>query len=160
MLFGEKGRRPERPQTGAQAPGKGASTKQKPRRGDRISNLFNFNLHLSLSPRRGFFCCRTTTGGFTPVCGLSSLRDFSQAPMNCFSSRKPKDRSISRRSLYFSPDNSINLLKIADKCRRGINSAQAEHDWQAEDAADSVTVLVLSWLPFRHQLHHALGFFE
>ena len=56
----------------------------------------------TLSPRQGFFCFRNPTGGFTPVCDLSSLRDFSQAHISCFSSEMPMDKNQNRRKLNFS----------------------------------------------------------
>ena len=37
--------------------------KTKPRKGDRTYNVLNSNMFRSLSPRWGFFGCRTTTGG-------------------------------------------------------------------------------------------------
>ena len=40
--------------------------KTKPRGGDRTYNVFNNNMLRSLSPLRGFFGCRTTTGGLRP----------------------------------------------------------------------------------------------
>ena len=50
--------------------------KTKPRMGDRTHNLSNTTLHISLSSLRDYLCCCAITGGFTPVCGLSSLRDY------------------------------------------------------------------------------------
>ena len=110
LLSEEKRRRCERIQTGVLTPGTGTSTKRKPQRGDRTSNCFVNSILKTLSPRRGFFCCRATTGGSSlrsgaggvhPVCVLSSLRDFGQAPLNCLSSGKPNNRRISRGALDF-----------------------------------------------------------
>ena len=61
----QKSRRDERPQTGGVTPGNVATTEKAPR-GRQNYNWFVDSILRTLSPRRGFFCCRTTTGGLHP----------------------------------------------------------------------------------------------
>ena len=71
---------------GGITPGNVATTEKAPR-GRQNYNWFVDSILRTLSPRRGFFCCRTTTGGYTPVCGLSHLRCFSPDTNSCFTLR-------------------------------------------------------------------------
>ena len=75
----------------------------------------------SVAPSGLLFVVALLPGACAPVCVLSSLRDFGQAPLNCFSSGKPNNRRISRCALDFpgapiivyNPSNPFNpLLKI------------------------------------------------
>jgi len=72
--------------------------------GDRIYNVFNISMLRSLSPPRGFLCrCNITRGvlrfaqaqaEYTPVCGLSSLRDFRGFRLRLSEAKKPPSTSI------------------------------------------------------------------
>ena len=94
----------ERIQTGVLTPGTGTSTKRKPQRGDRTSNCFVNSILKLCRPVGASFVVALLSGVSTPVCVLSSLRDFGQAPLNCLSSGKPNNRRISRGALDFPPD--------------------------------------------------------
>jgi len=55
----------------------------------------------SVAPSGLLFVVALLPGVDTPVCVLSSLRDFGQAPLNCFSTGKPNYRRIRRGALDF-----------------------------------------------------------
>ena len=64
-IIGVRGKAPKARQTtdGGVNPRANCINKTKPRKGDRTYNVLNSNMFRSLSPRWGFFGCRTTTGG-------------------------------------------------------------------------------------------------
>ena len=65
LFIGVRGKAPKARQTtdGGVNPRANCINKTKPRKGDRTYNVLNSNMFRSLSPRWGFFGCRTTTGG-------------------------------------------------------------------------------------------------
>ena len=66
---------------------------------------------LLLSGEKDFSCCCAITGGYTPVCALSSLRDFRVSPHELLLSRKPNYRRINRGALDF-PRTAIKLYRM------------------------------------------------
>ena len=52
-------------------------------------------------PFRAFSFVATLPGVTTPVCGLSSLRDFWQAAMSCYSSERPIEKDLKGRERIF-----------------------------------------------------------
>ena len=110
LLSGEKRQRRDRPQTGVLAPGTSALTKLSPERAtEHITCLISNCLYLC-RPFGTFHVVAQLPGVLpfgqaqaenTPVCGLSSLRDFRVSPHEMLLSRKPNYRCISRGALDF-----------------------------------------------------------
>ena len=110
LLSGEKRRRRDRPQTGVLTPGASALTKLSPERAtEYITCLISICLYLC-RPFGTFHVAAQLPGVLpfgqaqadnTPVCGLSSLRDFRVSPHELLLSRKPNYKRISRGALDF-----------------------------------------------------------
>ena len=101
MLSGEKRRRRDRPQTGVLTPGTSALTKLSPERATEYITCLISNCLYLCRPFRTFHVVAQLPGVITPVCALSSLRDFRVSPHELLLSRKPNYRCISRGSLDF-----------------------------------------------------------
>ena len=96
-----KRRRRDRPQTGVLTPGTGTSTKLSPERATEYITCLISNCLYFCRPFGTFHVVAQLPGVTTPVCGLSSLRDFRVSPHELLLSRKPNYRCISRGSLDF-----------------------------------------------------------
>ena len=112
LLSGEKRRRRDRPQTGVLTPGTSALTKLSPGRAtEHITCLISNCLYLC-RPFGTFHVVAQLPGVNTPVCALSSLRDFRVSPHELLLSRKPNYRRINRGALDF-PRTAIKLYRMA-----------------------------------------------
>ena len=112
LLSGEKRRRRDRPQTGVLTPGTSALTKLSPERAtEHITCLISNCLYLC-RPFGTFHVVAQLPGVTTPVCGLSSLRDFRVSHHELLLSRKPNYRRINRGALDF-PRTAIKLYRMA-----------------------------------------------
>ena len=106
-----KRRRRDRPQTGVLTPGTGTSTKLSPERATEYITCLISNCLCFCRPFGTFHVVAQLPGVTTPVCGLSSLRDFRVSPHELLLSRMPNYRYISRGSLDF-PRTAIILFKV------------------------------------------------
>ena len=80
LLSGEKRRRCDRPQTGVVTPGTSALTKLSPERATEYITCLISNCLYLCRPFGTFHVVAQLPGVITPVCGLSSLRDFRVSP--------------------------------------------------------------------------------
>ena len=116
MLSWEKRRRRDRPQTGVLTPGTSALTKLSPERAtEHITCLISNCLYLC-RPFGTFHVVAQLPGVTTPVCGLSSLRDFRVSPHELLLSRKPNYRRISRGALAFPRTTIVAIIEILQGC--------------------------------------------
>ncbi len=68
-------------------------------------------------PLGAFSVVASLPGVITPVCGLSSLRDFWQAPISCYSSETPIGKNLKGRERIF-PRTAIVFLRVQKPMRR------------------------------------------
>ena len=120
LLSGEKRRRRDRPQTGVLTPGTSALTKLSPERAtEHITCLISNCLYLCrpfgtfhvVAQLPGVLRFAQAQAESTPVCALSSLRDFRVSPHELLLSRKPNYRRINRGALDF-PRTAIKLYRM------------------------------------------------
>ena len=103
-MFNVRGKAPEvRKNTdgGANPRYRSINKTKAPRGRQRPKHVVIKQVYIFCRPFRASFAVALLPGVYTPVCGLSSLRDLSYAPMSCFSLRKPNNRRISRGAWDF-----------------------------------------------------------
>ena len=89
LLSGEKRQRRDRPQTGVLAPGTSALTKLSPERATEYITCLISNCLYLCRPFGTFLVVAQLPGVKTPVCGLSSLRDFRGFRLRLSEAKKP-----------------------------------------------------------------------